>query len=66
MSKRLKSKTYNPEVMVQNCNFNGGDSEYLPAILAVARALEANANALNELSKNITFPHTLLHVGPKE
>lgn len=49
-----------PTTLIQNCNFSGSDSE---GVLAVARALEANAKALESLADCLRAPQPLLQVG---
>jgi hypothetical protein len=69
MKKKLKpTKTTEPTklaptpITIMNCNFNGSDSA---GVLALARALEANAKAIEVLASKIESSNgPLLHIGP--
>jgi hypothetical protein len=48
------------ETLIQNCTFNGSDSA---GVLALAKAIEANAEAIKALAAHVAVPSTLLHIG---
>jgi len=61
MAKRQKRRTEcAPTVSIENCTLTGGTTS---SIDALARALEANANAILELSKSVSRPNSLIYVG---
>jgi len=58
-----KSKRTTPTVIIENCNLTGGTS---PGIEALARAIEANSNAILALSQSIQRPNSLIYVGAEK
>lgn len=63
MKKKSKAKPQaRPETIIQNCTFTNDvkDSE---TTLAIARALEANAEALNALANRIGHSAPMIQIG---
>lgn len=61
----MTKKKDQPRFTVENCNFHGvpHNPETIAAVVAIARAAEANAKALERAADAIKGPDALLKLG---
>lgn len=62
MKKKRKSNE-SPTIVIENCTLTGAMP---PSMEALARAIEANSNAILSLSQSLQRPNTLIQIGGKE